>query len=107
MAYKFNVFTGTLDIVGSSSSGGGVTGIPPTDIDAIARWADTTGTTIKNSPGTYIQDGGAIQASGFMGNRSITTLVHIPAEYYMVAAELELEPSGNIEIEPDAELIIL
>lgn len=106
MAYKFNVFTGTLDIVGSSSSGG-VTGIPPTTIDAIARWADTTGTTIKDSPGTFVQDGGSIQASGFMGNRSITTLVHIPSDYYMESAELEIELSGAIEIEPDAELIIL
>ena len=106
MSYKFNVFTGTLDIVGGSSSGG-VTGIPPTTIDAIARWADTTGTTIKDSPGTLVQDGGSIQASGFMGDRSITTLVHVPAEYYMIAAELEIELTGAIEIEPDGELIIV
>ena len=107
MAYKtiLNFYTGELQLVNSSSSG--VVGIPPTTIDAIARWADTTGTTIKDSPGTFIQDGGAIQASGFMGNRSITTLVHIPSEYYMEAAELEIELSGAIEIEPDGELIIL
>jgi hypothetical protein len=105
MAYKFNVFTGTLDIVNASSSG--VTGIPPTTIDAIARWADTTGTTIKNSPGTYVQDGGALQTQGFIGDRSITTLVHVPSEYYMIAAELEIELTGAIEIEPDGELIIL
>lgn len=108
MGYKFNIFTGTLDIVGSSGGGSGnVTGIPPTTIDAIARWADITGTTIKDSPNTLVQDGGSVEASGFIGNRSITTLVHIPAEYYMIASELEIELTGSIEIESDAELIIL
>jgi len=106
MAYKFNVFTGTLDIVGSSSSGG-VNGVPPTTIDAIARWADTTGTTIKNSPGTYVQDGGALETQGFVGSRSITTEVQIPSQNYMIAAELEIELTGTLEIEPDGELIIL
>jgi len=107
MAYKtiLNFYTGELQLVNAGNSG--VVGIPPTDINAIARWADTTGTTIKNSPGTDVQDGGAIQAAGFIGNRSITTLVHIPSEYYMEAAELEIELSGAIEIEPDGELIIL
>lgn len=108
MPYKFNPFTSNLDYYQSSSSGSGnVNGIPPTDINAIARWADTTGTTIKNSPGTDVQDGGAIQASGFVGNRSVTTVVTIPSEYYMVTSGLELEVTGSIELEIDGELIIL
>jgi hypothetical protein len=108
MPYKFNVFTGTLDIVNPAGGGSGnVIGLPPTDINAIARWADTSADSIKNSPGTLIQDGGAIQAAGFIGNRSVTTLISIPSEYYMIAAELELELTGAIQLEADGELIIL
>jgi hypothetical protein len=106
MPYRFNIFTGTLDITGSSSSSGTVTGIPPTTITAIARWADTTGTTIENSL-ALIQDGGAIQASGFLTNRSVTTLISIPSEFSMIAPELELELTGEIDIEADGELIII
>lgn len=95
---------------GKSTSGGGsgnVSGVPPTDIDAIARWDDTTGTTIKNSAGTLVQDGGAIQASGFITNRIVTTLISVPSNYSWIAPELQLELSGSIEIESDGELIIL
>ena len=106
MPYKFNPFTSNLDYYQTSGGSSGVTGIPPTTIDAFARWADTTGTTIKDSPGTYVQDGGAIQTQGFIGSRSITTLIQIPAEYYMISAELELEITGAIELETDGELII-
>lgn len=87
--------------------GGNVSGVPPTDIDAIARWDDTTGTTIKNSPGTLIQDGGAIQASGFITTRSVTTLITVPSGDSMIAPNLELELSGTLQIEPDGELIII
>jgi hypothetical protein len=99
--------------IGSSSaqsSGGGsgnVTGVPPTDVNAIARWNNTSGTSIKNSPGTFVQDGGAIQASGFITDRSVTTLISIPNEYSMIAPELEIELTGAIEIELDGELIII
>lgn len=109
MPYKFNIFTGTLDIVSASGSGptGNVTGLPPTDINAIARWADTSADSIKNSPGTFIQDGGSIEASGFITNRSVTTLISVPSEYSMISPELEIELTGSIEIEPDGELIII
>jgi hypothetical protein len=106
MAYRFNIFTGTLDIVGSSSSGGSVTGIPPTDVNAIARWADTTGTTIQNSL-TVVQDGGAIEAQGFITHRSVTALVVIPDGESWIAPSLELELTGSIELEPNGELIIV
>lgn len=99
--------------IGASSSAtggsgsGNVTGIPPTTIDAITRWADAAGSVIKNSPGTLVQDGGAIQATGFITNRSVTTLLSIPSEYSCIAPELEIELTGSIEIEPDGELIII
>lgn len=97
---------GTLTIA-STSGNGNVTGLPPTDIRAIARWSDITGTTIENSPGTLIQDGGAIEASGFITQRSVTTLVTIPSGESWIAPELELEVTGSIEIEIDGELIII
>lgn len=99
--------------IGASGNGGattgasGVNGVPPTDIDAIARWNDTTGTTIKNSPGTLVQDGGAIQSNGFITQKNITTLISIPTGYSMIAPELEIELSGSIEINADASLIII
>jgi hypothetical protein len=108
MPFRINPIYGTLDLVGTSSSPtGNVTGLPPTDINAIARWADTGADTIKNSPGTYIQDGGAIEASGFMTNRSVTTLMSVPSGYSWIAPELELELTGSIELEADGELIII
>jgi len=108
MPFKLNPITGNLDLVNSSSGGsGGVTGVPPTTSQAIARWVDTGGTTIEDSPGTFVQDGGAIQASGFLTNRSITTQVIIPSLYSWIAPELEIELSGSIFIEPDGELIII
>jgi hypothetical protein len=106
MAYKFNVFTGTLDYYVTGSAGTGtVTSIPPTTVNAIARWDDTTGTTIKDSPGTLVQDGGAIQANAFMTRRNITTTMTVPSGYTWIAPELE--PTGSIELESDGELIIL
>jgi hypothetical protein len=108
MPFKFNPLYGTLDLVESGGSGSGnVTGIPPTTIGAIAQWADTVGETIADSPGTFVQPGGSLQTNGFIGNRSVTTTISIPSEYYMVAAELELEVTGSIQLEPNAELIIV
>lgn len=107
MPFRFNPITGTLDLVNDTSTSGNVTGFPPTDPRAIARWVDTAGTQIENSPGTLVQDGGAIQASGFITNRSVTTLVSVPSQYSWIAPELEIELTGSIEIEPDGELIII
>lgn len=109
MAFKFNPITGQLDLVNSNNTpgSGNVTGVPPTDPNAIARWVDTAGTTIENSPGTYVQDGGAIQSSGFMTNRTITSTISIPDGYSMISSSLELELGGSIELEPNGELIIV
>lgn len=106
MGYKFNIFTGTLDITGSSSGSGNVTGIPPTTDKAIARWFGTGGDTIQDSK-TVVQDGGAIEAQGFITHRSITDLVVIPPGESWIAPSLELELTGSIELEPDGELIIV
>ena len=96
-----------IDISFTGTGTGNVTGIPPTDIRAIARWADITGTTIENSPDTLVQDSGAIQAQGFITSRSVTGIVSIPAQFSWIAPELQIELSGAIEIEADGELIIL
>jgi len=90
----------------SSSGSGNVTGIPPTTIDAIARWADTTGTTIKNSL-DIVQDGGAIEAQGFITMRSVINLVVVNSGESWIAPEMEIELTGAIQIEADAEMIII
>lgn len=104
--YKFNIFTGTLDLVGNSSSGGGVQGPPSSTDKAITRWNGTTGNIIEDSL-TLLQDGGAIEAAGFITGRTVTTLVSIPSGKSMIAPSLELELTGSIELEPDGELIIV
>lgn len=94
---------------GSSTGGGGsgnVTGLPPTDVQAIARWVDTGGTTIENSPNTFIQDSGAIQAAGFITDRVVTEQITIPTDYTMLAANLVIT-TGEIVIEADGELLII
>ena len=106
MAYKFNPFTGTLDFFQSGSSSG-VTGIAPTNIRAIVRWADTGATIIENSPNTLVQDSGAIQAQGFIGNRQISGTVNVPTNYTWITDALEMQPGSLIIINPAAKIIIL
>lgn len=107
MPFKFNPLTGQLDLVNSSSSGSGdVTGPASSDDKAIARFLGTTGKIIQNSL-TKVQDGGAIEAQGFITRRSITDLVVIPSGESWIAPSLELELTGSIELEPDGELIIV
>ena len=110
MAYKvaLNYFTGELQLVNSSTSGSGnVTGIAPTTINAISRWADTTATTIKNSPNTLIQDSGAIEAQAFISMRDITGLVTINADETWIAPAIELSAGGAIVIASNAQIIIV
>src|SRR4249920_1770556 len=102
MAYKFNPFTGTLDFY--TASNGNVAGIPPTDINAITRWADTSGTTIKNSPGTNIQDSGAIEAQMFITNRKVDGTVTVNATETAIVPGLQLQPGSVIILQPGAEL---
>lgn len=106
MAYKFNVFTGTLDYY-QPASAGGVVGIPPTNIGAITRWADTTATTVENSPGTNVQDSGAIEAQMFITNRQVNGTVTINGNESAIAPGLQLQPGSVIVMQPGAELIVI
>ncbi len=106
MAYKFNPFTGTLDYY-QSASAGGVVGIAPTNIGAITRWADTTATTIENSPGTNVQDSGAIEAQGFITNRQVNGTVTVGATESWISPGLQLQPGAVIVMNPGAELIVI
>lgn len=107
MAFKFNVFTGTLDVVNPTSSGSGsVSGVSPTLPKSITRWVDTMGTVIEDSK-TILQDGGAIEAQGFITRRAITDNVKINSGQSWIAPSLELELSGSIELEPDGEIIVV
>lgn len=108
MPFRLNPIYGTLDLVGSSSSGSGnVTGIAPTDIRAIARWNDTSGTTIENSPGTLVQDSGAIEAQGFITNRIVTGTVVVNTNESWISPSLVIQPGGMILLSPDSELILI
>jgi hypothetical protein len=107
MSYRLNIFTGTLDITGTSGSGSGnVTGIPPTTIGAITVWASTDGTEIQNSL-TNVQASGAIEAHGFITIRAITSLVTVNSGESWIAPEIEIELAGAIQIEPDGEMVII
>lgn len=101
MAYKFNPFTGTLDYYTSSS---GVQGIAPTNIGAITRWADTTATTIENSPNTNVQDSGAIESQGFITQTNLAGIVTVSAGEVWQAPGLNLEPGGGIILLPGSAL---
>ena len=54
-----------------------------------------------------MQDGGVIEAQGFLTRRPITDLVVIPNGESWVAPSLELELTGSVELEPNGELIIV
>lgn len=103
MPWKFSPFTGTLDFY---SNGTGVQGPGLSTDNAITRWDGTTGDVVQNSK-TILQDGGAIEAQGFITRRSITDLVVIPDGESWIAPSLELELTGSIELEFNAELIII
>lgn len=101
-----NPFTGELQLVLKQSSGSSVLGTPPTTVNTITRWADTTGTLIKNSPGTIVQDGGGIEAQAFVFERQILNDVTIADHYSMVNSDIELI-SGDLIMLGDSQLILL
>lgn len=94
-----------MPIIGQTGATG-VTATQPVTDNAITRWDGNDGRKIQNSPGTLVQDGGAIQAQGFLTNRVIDELVTIPTNYTMVAANVDIE-DGEIVIEEDSELLLL
>lgn len=97
--------SGTGGASGGSGSGN-VTGIPPTTVDAIARWNDTTGSSIKDSPGTLVQDSGAINAQAFVFNTEIINDVTVPNNYVMINTDVEMV-SGDIILDGNAVLLLL
>lgn len=92
---------------GPAKGGGGIPAAPPTDDKAIARWVGTSGDTLQNSPGTLVQDSGAIQSAGFITNRNVTTTITVSSGYTWIAPALVIKPSGAVILMPDAQLIIL
>lgn len=111
MSFKpvINYFTGELQLVNSTSGGGtgNVTGIPPTNINAITRWASTDGTQIKNSPGTAVQDSGAIEAQAFITTRNVNGTVTVSTDETWIAPGLTLQSGANIVVQPGGELLII
>lgn len=105
MAFKFNVFTGKLDVVNPSVTGSGVIGPATSTDNAITRWDGTTGNLIQNSK-SILQDGGAIEAQAFLFHRNIQDLVTIPSEYSMIATDIVID-GGELIINDDAELVII
>jgi hypothetical protein len=104
LGFRYNPFTGTLDITGSGS---GVTSnsIPASD-KSISRYDGISGTEIRDSK-TLVQDGGAIEAQGFITRTLITDEVTIHSNQVMISSSFSIEPSGSLVIEADAELVIV
>jgi hypothetical protein len=107
MGFKFNIFTGTLDIVGSSGSGGGVQGPPMSTDRGIARWNGTTGNLLEDSPYAIVQDGGTVQAQASTFQNTISNLVTVPDDGVAIMRNVILVSGGDIGLEGDAELILI
>lgn len=106
MAYKLNVFSGTLDIVGKSGSGNGVTRVGSTNDRRITIWAGNSSDTIQNSNAS-VQEGGAVQAQAFVGRKEINEAILIPSKHYMLASGVTIMANGSITVESDSELLII
>lgn len=105
--FKFNVFTGTLDIVNRTSTGGsGVTRVGTTNDRHITIWAGNSSDTIEDSKAS-IQEGGAIDAQGFVGRKEIDDAVVIPDKHYMIATGITIMVTGSITISTDSELVLI
>lgn len=105
--YVFNPFTGNVDPIDIGTSGiGNVTNTSGIGTNDAIPTFDVDGTHIKNSLAT-IQSGGAIETSGFMTSRSVTTGMVIHDGFSWIAPSIELELTGSIELEPNGELIIV
>jgi len=101
MSFAFNPLYGTLDLVNE----GDVVGPDGATDKAISRYDGTTGKLIQDSK-AIVQDGGAIQAQGFLTKRAVDGAVVVPSGYSWIAPSIELEDTGSIEIDDDAELIV-
>ena len=106
MAFKFNPITGTLDLVNASGTGSGVTRVGSTVDKSISRWSGNDSDTIQGSK-TLVQDGGGIEAQGFITNRLITDTITIGSDQVMVSSGFSIELTGELVIEADGELVIV
>lgn len=104
MPYKFNPFIGNLDFYKNNT---GITGPISSTDKAITRWNGTAGDTVQDSPGTLIQDSGALQAQALIENRQINGTVNIPTNYSWIADSIEMQPGAIITMNPGSRIIIL
>lgn len=91
----------------ASGSSGDVSGPSSSTDNAIARFDGTTGKLIKNSPGTLVQDSGAIQAQALIENRQITGTVNVPTNYTWIADSIEQQPGSVIVMNPGSKIVII
>lgn len=92
---------------GGSGSGGDVNGPSSSTDNAITRWDGTTGKLIQDSPGTQVQDGGAVESAGFITTRNLSTTVTVHTGQSWIAPSLNLLPGSVIVLQADSQLIIL
>lgn len=104
MGLKFNPFTGTLDLVGTTQ--GFVSGPSSSTDNAVARWDGVTGTLIKDSKAS-LQDSGALEAQAFITKRNVTGTVVVNSGETWIAPSLNLVPGGLIVLNPDTQLIVI
>ena len=101
MGFKFNPFTGTLDLVE-----GGVSRVGNTNDKRIVRWKNNNSDTIENSL-ALVQDGGSVVAQGFITKKLITDTILIESNNVMVTSGFSIELDGELIIESDGELVLV
>jgi hypothetical protein len=100
----FNVFTANFDYINVDTSA--VDGPGSSTDKAIARWNGTSGKLLQDSPGTLVQDSGAIEAQSFVFDRQIINDVTVPDHYSSINSDVELI-SGDFILLGDSQLILL
>lgn len=92
---------------GATAGTGDVIGLPPSNNNAIVRYSGTSGKIIKNSPGTFVQDGGGLEAQGYMTRRLVTDLITVKTGQSWISPNIAIDPGGSIVIESGGEIIIV
>jgi len=109
MSYQVvvNPFTGTLQLVTRVlNPTGNVIGIPPTVVNNIATWADTTGTTIQNSLAS-VQPAGDIHGQLFVTQSVVNGTISLAAGEVGIAPGLTLNPGALIKLLPGSRLVLV
>ena len=107
MPYRYNPFTSNLDFYENSSGSTGITGPTTSTQNSIVVWNSVIGAVVQDGPGTYVQGSGAIDGQGFITRRSVIGTVQVNGGESWIAPSIQLELTGSIQIEQDAELIIV